>query len=162
VSRRAVAWTFAGLVGAFLIVLAVPERNRALALYAFLLLVGALALAGLIAVLGAVPHADAGRLGAAPAPPGARPDDLDTLESAVRSTLSRRTIDEILQLRMRAIIVARLERGHGVSLDRDPAGARAVLGEGLLWALVDPERGARRTRLDAAELAAVVDALEAL
>jgi hypothetical protein len=162
VTRRLLGWTFGGLLAAFLIVLAVPERNRALALYAFLLLVGALALGGLIVVLSATPPADDRRLVGATAAPDARPDELDTLDSGVRATLAGRTIDDTLHGRIRAIVAARLDRGHGVSLDRDPAGARAVLGEGLLWALVDPERSRRRTRLDAGELVAVVEALEAL
>lgn len=161
-SRRTLAWAFAALVAAFLIVLSVPERNRALALYAFLLFVGALALAGLILVLSATPAADADRLAGAPPALERRPDELETLEAGVRSTLAGRAIDEVVHARVRAIVAARLDRGHGVSLDRDPERARAVLGDGLLWQLVDPERSTRRTRLDARELAAAVDALEAL
>lgn len=161
-SRRVVGRTLAGVVAAFLLVLSVPDHDRALALYAFLLLVAALALAALVIALSATPAADERRLVGERPPPDTRPDELDTLEAAVRVALEGGALDEALVLRMRAIIAARLAHGHGVSLDRDPDGARALLGGDLLWQLVDPRRTARRMRLDASELVAVVEALEAL
>jgi hypothetical protein len=162
VSRRLVGWTLAGLLFAFLLVLSVPDRDRALALYAFLLLVGALALAALVVVLSATPAADERRLAAEPPVPDARPEDLEALEAGLRSLSAGGAVDELLRMRVRGIIAARLARGHGVALERDPDGARAVLDGGLLWELIDPQLATRRTRLDARELVALVEALEAL
>jgi hypothetical protein len=162
VSRRAAGWTLAGLGVAFLLVLSVPDHDRVLALYAFLLLVGALTLAALVSVLSATPLADERRLTGERPAPDTRPDELEALEVAVRGALDGRTLDDLLTMGVRSIIAARLARDHGVALERNPDGARAVLGGGLLWQLIDPERATRRTRLDARELVAVVEALEAL
>ena len=161
-TRAAVGWTLAGLALAFVIVLSVPDHDRVLALYAFLLLVGAVALGALVVLLSATPPTDERRLVGERRAPDTRPDELVALEVAVRDTLAGRAIDEALTMRVRSIITARLARDHGVSLDRDPDGARAVLDGGLLWQLIDPQRSTRRTRLDARELVAVVEALEAL
>jgi hypothetical protein len=162
VTRSAAGWTLAGLLAAFLLVLSVPDQDRVLALYAFLLLVGALVFATLVILLATTPPADERRLASEGPAPATRPDELEALEVAVRGVLDARTLDEALAMRVRSIIAARLAREHGVSLDRDPDGARAVLGGGLLWQLIDPQRTTRRTQLSARELVAVVEALEAL
>jgi len=41
---------------------------------------------------------------------------------------------------VREIAASRLARHHGVSLDREPAQAQAIIGNGQLWALVRPDR----------------------
>jgi hypothetical protein len=148
--RRALGWAAAILVTAFLIVLAVPREERGLALYAFLLLAGALALAGLLMLLAAEPAGeDALLVGAAPAPER-RPAELGEFERDVREVLRSGAVEDRLRGQLRAIAAVRREHGQ-------------PLADGPLARLVAaPEPGRARLRMRPDELAQAIDELERL
>jgi hypothetical protein len=158
---RALRWPAGALAAAFLVVLAVPGDERALALYAFLLLAGALVLTGLVALLAAAPSGEDEPL-RAPAPaPDRRPGDLDAFERDVRDALARDgAVSERLVAQIRAIALARLRAGRGHGADPEAAALRA--GDPLAAVLLPARRGRDRLRLGAAELALLVDQLERL
>lgn len=157
--RRALGWTAALLAVAFLIVLAVPGTQRALALYAFLLLVGAIVLAGLVALVAAAPVAGEALLEGPAAAPERRPAELDTIEQEVRELIATGAIEDRLRVQVRAIALSRLAR-HGIA---DPAAAESLLGESPLGRIVAPRQpGRTRPRISPAELGAAVEELERL
>jgi len=161
VRRSAVGWAAAALFVAFLVVLGVPREHRALALYAFLLLAGALVLAAFVALLAAAPVGDEGRLEGAPPVPERLPPELDALERDVRETLASGAVEDRLHMQFRVIADARLARRHGV----DPVGeeAQQLIGDGALGQLLAPRRlGRVRLGLRTGELAAAIAELERL
>ena len=158
-TRRALGWAAAALALAFLLVLAVPGRDRALALFAFMLFAGALALAALVAVLAGAPRAGDGALVADAPAHELRPADLESIEHDVRGVLAGGIADEHLRSLVRSIALARLARNHGIDLRRDAAAAERLLGDDAAWGLLSARRG---QRLDRGVLAGVVDALERL
>jgi len=109
VSRRTLGWAATIVVVAFVIVLAVSARDRGLALFALLLLVGALALAGLVLALLATPTASSAPLALAPPEPDVPPADLDQIEYDVREALATGIVDSRLRAVVRAVAAARLE-----------------------------------------------------
>jgi hypothetical protein len=163
VTRSALGRGAAVLAVAFAVVLAVPAEHRAAALFAFLLLTGALTLAVLVALVAArAPARDLPLAALSPVPPRS-PADLETFERDVRELLRSGAIDDRLRVQIRSIAAMRLARAHGVDLDVDPAAAAAIIGDGPLWRLLTPTLAGRaRVRLSAAELGAAVDALERL
>jgi hypothetical protein len=161
VTRRALGSAAGVLTAAFLIVLAVPARDRALALLAFAILAGTLAVAGAVAsLLAAAPSAGEEPLRGHAAPADQRPGDLAAIEVDVRDALASGRVDERLRTLAISIAAARLARRHRIELAADPDGARRVLGEGAAWKLLTSSRSAPTMR--PAELAALVDELEAI
>jgi hypothetical protein len=133
----------------------VPREHRALALYAFLLLVGALALVGLVALIAVASAGEDALLEGVPPGPERRPGELDAIEHDVREALSSGAVEDRLRAQFRAIAAVRLARARQAA---SPAG-----GEGPLARLLAPhEPGRMRLRLRAGELARAVDELEQL
>jgi hypothetical protein len=145
------------------------SRDRALAVYAYLLLLSALLVLRLVRRTHAgLPSADAEAL-----VPRARPRREEPpiqLNELVRAVaMSRLTaLDVHYRLRplVRTIAAARLSQRHGADLDREPERARDILGDGAVWQLVRPDRPEPEERLArgirVSDLERVVDELEAL
>jgi hypothetical protein len=164
VTRPRLGWPAAGLAVAFAIVLGVPPAQRALAVYAFVLLIGALVLAALVAALAAAPAgADARLEGPLPAP-DQHPVELDAFEQDVRDALREGAIGDRLRVQLRQIAAMRLERRHAVDIDADAQAAERLLAgsPALALAVAPRPRGRERARLRPADLARAVDELEAL
>jgi hypothetical protein len=162
VIRRQLGWSAAILALAFLLVLAVPDHDRALALFAFLLLAGALILSALVLALAADPLAQEDRLAGASASAESPPAELLALASTVRTALREHTLDERLYTTIRAVASVALASNHGIELGRDQAAAREVVGGGPLWQLLEAERTWPRLSVDGRELTQIVDQLERL
>ncbi|HEY1778645.1 MAG TPA: hypothetical protein VGG41_20990 [Solirubrobacteraceae bacterium] len=160
--RRALGWSAAVLALAFVVVLAVPAHDRGLALFAFLLLAGALVLAMLVLVVAADPPAAEDLLAGAPADADSTPAELTALAGSIRAALRERAIDERLHSAIRAVATVRLARNHGVVLTRDLDAARETIGEGTLWRLLESERTWARLPVGGRELTEIVDQLERL
>jgi hypothetical protein len=162
VIRRHISWSAAILALGFLLVLAVPDHDRGLALFAFLLLAGALILSALVLALAGDPLAQEDRL--AGAAPGAEspPAELVALASGIRTALREHSLDERVYATIRAIASVALASNHGIELGRDPAGAREVIGGGPLWELLESERTWARLSVSGPELTQIVDQLERL
>lgn len=160
---RTLGWPLGVLALAFVLVLSVPGRDRPLALFAFLLLAGAIVALGLVAALARLPGSDDRRLGAAAAGGELRPAELEAIESEVRAALAGGGANDGLRGRLRSIAAARLSRDHAIDLDRGEEAARRVIADDVTWQLVtaDARRGTR-VRLGAEQLVAVVDRLERL
>jgi hypothetical protein len=159
-TRRQLLGAAAILSVAFLIVLAVPPGERGLALLAFALLAGALAVLGAVTALASVPAATDEFLGVSQTGPDQRPGDLEAIESDVREALERGRVDDRLGATLRSVASALLARNHRIDLATDPQAAHRVLGDGLTWLLLTRARSSERVR--PAELAAVVEELERL
>ena len=108
-----------------MIVLSVPDHDRVIALYAFLLLVGAVALGGLVVLLAGMPAVPEGPLVVAAAPGEHRPEDLEALERELREAFDSGAVDA--RLRARTIASARLARVHGIDMAGQPDAAAALL-----------------------------------
>jgi hypothetical protein len=162
VIRRQISWSAAILALAFLLVLAVPDHDRGLAVFAFLLLAGALMLGALVLALARDPLAAEDRLAGAAAPAHRPPAELVTLTSGIRTALREQVLDERVYGTIRAIATVQLAGNHGIELGRDPAGAHAVIGDGPLWQLLESERTWVRLSVGGRELAQIVDQLERL
>jgi CHASE2 domain-containing sensor protein len=162
VIRRHVGWSAAILALAFVLVLAVPDHDRGLALFAFLLLAGALVLSVLVLALAGEQLAAEDRLAGVPASSDSAPAELSALASSIRTALRERTIDERVYAAIRAVASVRLARNHGIELARDPGATRELLGGGLLWQLLESERTWTRLRVGGSELTQIVDQLERL
>jgi len=138
--RRLVA-TAAVATVALGVALALGPRDRGLALVAYLDFVCALLLVGLArSISRALPrHARRGR-DHAPQAGAAQVEQSDWVERRLR--LAQTSADE-LHRHFRPIVVeiaaAELARKHGVVLEREPARARALVGE-RLWELIRPDR----------------------
>jgi hypothetical protein len=164
--RRAAAGAAAATV-ALVVAVALAGSDRGLAVYAYVLLLGAIALAVLSARLRRLPAT-------APLeellPPGGEPgDDRRQLDVVVRRLVGGESSAFELHHQLRPLVQqiasARLARGHGVDLERMPERARALVGA-RTWELVRPEREPPSERFLAgwpvAELEALVDELEAI
>jgi hypothetical protein len=162
VTRRQIATSAAILALAFLVVLTVPAHDRGLALFAFLLLAGAFVLSGLVLALAGGPLAHEEPLAGAPPIPDSAPAELSALAAGIRAAGGGRALDERVYLAIRAVASVRLARNHGIELASDPAGARELIGDGVLWQLL--ESGPSRTRLSvgAGQLRDMIDRLERL
>jgi hypothetical protein len=140
------------------------ERTRALAAYLL-----ALGMVGIAVSLRAVrrPHGKSPFEAALAARP-VRPGRLRSLERVEHDCIQglANPVDLHRRLRpiLREIAAQRLTAGHGIDLDGRPEAARALLGEEI-WELVRPDRPhpdeLTASRLDAAGLRRVLDALEA-
>ena len=103
---------------------------------------------------------------AAAVPP--QPEPVRQLETIRRGLSAASWTDAELRLRLgpmvREIAAARLSRGHGIDLDRQPELARAVLGEGRVWELAGPgpPPGREPRGWSARELTELLDELEAI
>ena len=161
-SRRHVGYSAAILALAFVLVLAVPSHDRALALFALLMLAGALVLSGLVLALALDPLAQEQPLVGAAAGADRPPAELSALVSGIRAASSGRALDERVYTAIRAVVSVRLARNHGIELGRDPAGARELIGAGVLWQLLESERGWTRLSVGGRELRQIVDQLERL
>ncbi|MGH3198542.1 MAG: hypothetical protein ACRDNT_22085 [Streptosporangiaceae bacterium] len=117
--------------------------SNGLALLAYVLFLGAVALVVLIGQLrGALPQAPRfERLLAAP-PRRAEPvGQLETIRRVLAAAgWSQAELYYRLAPMIREIAAARLSRRHGVDLDRQPERARALIGAGRVWELVRPGR----------------------
>jgi regulator of extracellular matrix RemA (YlzA/DUF370 family) len=161
---RSVLWAAgAGAVPFVLALIFLPGR-RELALDLFLLLIAAGAVVALVRALSAVaPRAPARRL-VRRERRTQRLAELDRTERAVLLSAST-AFDVHYRLRpiLREIAAQRLATRRGLTLDRDTAASRAVVGEDT-WELVRPDREPPQLRFGpgvaAPELAKVVDALE--
>ena len=80
----------------------------------------------------------------------------------MRTALREQRCDEGVHATIRAVASVRLARNHGVELGRDAAGARELLGGGLLWQLLESERSWARLRVGGDELTQIVEELERL
>lgn len=154
------ACLIAGLLAA--VRLAPGGAGRTIEIYLFV--VAALAVAALLLwIAAALPRAEPASSARPP-----RPKPLGQLESIQRMLERAETsafdLHRGLRPIVREIAAARLGR-HGVGLDRQPARARALLGEHA-WELARPDREAPSGRLDRGcsqdELRAIVEALEAV
>jgi hypothetical protein len=163
VRRRRLRWVWAALALAFVIVLSVPDHDRVVALYVFVLLVGAVALGGLVVLLAGVPVVADGHLVLAPPPGEHRPEELVALERELREALESGAVDARLRARTRSIASARLARVHGVDMARQPQAAAALLSNTVVGRLLADAPGSSRVlRLAPEQLRLVVDELEAL
>jgi len=146
--RRAAIVAVLGTAGFVVGFVFAPSERRAAAA-AFLLLLGILGLILAAGRLRTEAPASRGSLFTRRAPsvrrlPGLRrrrrPTEIELLEGRLL-TAARNAADFHMRLRpiLREIATARLARRHGVSLDRDVAAARALLGEEL-WEVVRPDR----------------------
>jgi hypothetical protein len=159
VKRSALGWAAGALAAAFLIVLGVPREHRALALYAFLLLAGAMVLAGLVALLALAPAGEDDLLEGVPPVPERRPGDLDAIELDVRESLESGAVEDRLRATIRGIAAVRVARRAA----SDPEVAALLIGDGPLARVLAPQlRGRARVRLRRGEFARAVDELEAL
>jgi len=160
--RRHLGWSAGILALAFALVLAVPDHDRGLALFAFLLLAGALVLSVLVLALAGDRLAAEDRLAGVAASADASPAELSALASSMRTALRERALDERVYAAISAVASVRLARNHGIELARDPHAARAVLGDGMLWQLLESERTWVRLRVGGSELTQIVEELERL
>jgi hypothetical protein len=146
------------------VALVVSPGAREITVGVYLYVVVALALVGLVArVATALPRGEAAR------PRPQRPaQPLAQLESISRTLTVAESSAFVLHERLRPLVceiaAARLGR-RGVVLDREPARARALLGE-RAWELVRPDREPPSERYERgwskADLRALVEALEAV
>ena len=161
-TRRHIGSAAALLALAFVLVLAVPDHDRGLALFAFLLLAGALVLSALVLALAANPLAHEEPLAGTTATRDSPPAELSALASGIRAVIRERVLDERVYDTIRAVAAVRLARHHGIELRRDPAGAREVVGSGPLWQLLESEATWARLRVGGSEITQIVDQLERL
>lgn len=155
-----------GTVGV-VIALLLAGSSHGLALPAYVLFLGALALAALSgrlrSALRKAPRFE--ELLARERRPG---KPIGQLETIVRTLSGAEWIQAELHYRLRPLVreiaAARLSRRYGVDLDRQPERARALIGEGRVWELVRPEREPPEERhargWSRAELEGLVDELE--
>ena len=156
----------AGTVGVA-VGLVLAGSSHGLALLAYVLFLGALALAALASRLrAALPEAPPfeGQLDREPR----AGEPIGQLETIARTLSGAEWIQAELHYRLRPLVreiaAARLSRRYGVDLDRQPERARALIGEGRAWELVRPEREPPEERQargwSRSELEKLVDELE--
>jgi hypothetical protein len=167
VTRPAVrALSFAALAAMGLgVVVLVSPGSPGLTVEIYLFVVAALVVAGvLLRVTEALPRAEPAPLERPP-----RTQRVGQLESIARALelaeMSSFDLHNVLRPIVREIAAARLAR-HGVSLDRQPERARALLGT-QAWELVRPDREvpagrSGRSGSSRDELRAIVSSLEAI
>jgi hypothetical protein len=165
---RAVAWAVFGTVGV-VVALVLAGSSHGLALLAYVLFLGALALLNLTARLRATLPAEPDfeqLLGRSDR--GAEPiEQLETLSRTLSAAgWNQSELHYRLRPPVREIVAARLSRRHGVDLDRQPERARALLGDGRAWELVRPDRERPQDRSargwSRRELSELLDELEAI
>lgn len=167
IGRRVVtAATFATIALVFAGALA--GSLRGVALYAYVLVLGALGLLtlsrGLRSGLPRTPDLDQ-----LTRRPPAADERVPQLEAVVRRISAGRSSAFDLHYRLRPMVreiaSAQLARRHGLDLDRRPEQARALLGE-RVWELVRPDRESPEQRLSRGwstkQLAELIDELEAI
>lgn len=143
----------------------VAPGERVLAVEIYLFVVASLVLSVVVyRIANALPRAEPVPL---VRPPGSqRSGQLESVARALElAEASSYDLHNVLRPIVREIAVARLAR-HGVTLDRQPERARALL-QGQAWELVRPDREAPAGRsghggISRDELRAIVDSLEAL
>ena len=164
-----VAVTVLAATAGVVIALLLAGWAHGLALLAYVLFLGAVALAALAGQLsGALPPAR--RSGQLPGAPPERADAIGQLEM-IRRVLgaagwSAGELHHRLAPMVREVAAARLSRRHGVDLDRQPERARALIGGGRVWELVRPGRERpddwRARGWSRQELEALLDELEGI
>lgn len=158
------------IVATVALIVAVPfaGADRGIALYAYVLAIGALVLGVLVhEVRRALPTMIP--LERRLRPPPQREQRIAQLETLTRrlSVGESSTFDLHYRLRplLREIAVARLARRHGVDFTRSPERARSLLGE-QLWEILRPERQPPEERFargpSKRQLAALIKRLERL
>jgi len=164
--RRAVAVGAAATV-ALVVALALAGSDRGLAVYAYVLLLGAIALlvvgVRLRSLPATVPLADLLIV------PKERRDDRRQLDVLIRRLVGGESSEFELHHDLRPLVQqiagARLARHHGVDLERSPDRARLLVGA-RVWELVRPEREPPQRRFQpgwpTGELVALVEELEAI
>jgi hypothetical protein len=143
--------------------------SHGLALLAYVLFLGALALAALVGRLKAeLPVAARFERLLAREPPAVAPVAQFETISRTLSVAGSNQVELHHRLRplVREIALARLSRGHGVALEHEPERAREIVGDGRVWELVRPDREPPDDRLargwSRRELAELLDELEAI
>jgi hypothetical protein len=154
-NRRFGRWAGAAVAIGLVIVLSLPDHDRQVGLYGFVLLVGAIVLGSLVAVIAGGPRAQDGPLVATQAPGAIHPDDLVWLEREVRAALDTGLIDDRLRERIETVTTTRLARSHGIDLRRNGAAAQQALAETVLWPLVSDLPEVARTRRRSPDLLAL-------
>jgi hypothetical protein len=151
---------------AVIVALLLAGSARGLALLAYVLFLGALALMALVAKL-RVASPLAPRFDELVARPAREERPIGQLVKMQRLVNAAGWDQSALHHRLRPVLqevlAARLSRQHGVDLEREPARARSVVGEGPLWELVRPDRRVPEDRgrgLSRRELEALLDELE--
>ena len=160
--RRHLGFSAAILALSFVLVLGAPDHDRGLAVFAFLLLAGALMLSALLLALARDPPAEEHLLTGAPANAERPPAELVALAGAVRTVLREHALDERLYATIRAVASVRLAGNHGIELGGDPDAARDVIGGGVLWQLLESERAWARLSVGGEQLTHIVEELERL
>jgi hypothetical protein len=133
-----------GLAAGVMIALLLAGSARGLALLAYVLFMGAVALVLLAGRLrNALPPAVPFERLLATAPQRVEPvRQLETIMRAlVAVAWSQAELHYRLAPMVREIAAARLSRSHGVDLDRQPERARSLLGDGRVSELVGPRHG---------------------
>jgi len=165
---RTGVWVIAATIGVVTALLLAGSAHG-LALLAYVLFLGALALAILVGrVRAALPVAlEVERLHAHPARAAEPIEQLETLSRTLSAAgWNQAELHYRLRPVVRAIVAARLSRRHGVDLDREPERARMLLGDGRTWELARPDREPPEDRYARGwsrhELAELIDELEAI
>jgi hypothetical protein len=164
--RRAAAVGAAATV-ALVVALALAGSDRGLALYAYVLLLGAIALLVVAVRLRGLPATVP--LDDLLAVPERRRDDRRQLDVLIRRLVGGESsafeLHHDLRPLVRQVAGARLARRHGVDLERSPDRARMLVGA-RVWELVRPEREPPGQRFlpgwPTGELVALVEELEAI
>lgn len=160
-SRRQVVLSLTGVILGLAIALAVPADERALALFAYLLLLGGTASTVLVRrawrANPAVPEVFW-------QPRSAQPQRVRQLEEITREL---QTVLELasdprgeLAARLRIVAGARLLDRRGIELDRQPEQARAAIDDELAWRLVREGEHAELPALGTVELSRILASLE--
>jgi len=153
----------AAVVVAFAAALAVPGRERVLALFALVLVLGAASLAALVRLTAQATSADDVLLESWPLEERLVPQrDEIVRELEVVLDLGVDAHSE-LRSRLRTIAAARLADRRGLDIDRQPGRARAAIADELTWELVRERKRYEPVdvpRLRAPELRRVLDSLE--
>lgn len=162
--RRLIVLLLVGAVAGLVTAISVPGHDRVLALFAYVLLLGAAAAAALVRqAAGANPSTGDVFWQARPLPPQRVPqleEIARELESVLRLGSDPR--GEIAA-RLRIVAAARLADRRGIELDGQPERARAAIDDELTWQLVQARRRFEPVELPvlrAAELGRVLASLE--
>ena len=164
---KALLLVLAGAV-ALIVAFALAGVGDGLALLAYALFIAALLFAWLIGRLSStLPLApDFQRMLRRPVRAETRVEQFETVKRSV--ILARSSRSDLLRLRplVREIVAARLSRRYGVDLEREPALAASLLGQGRAWELVRVDSAAPVDRYapgwSQSELEQLVEELERL
>jgi hypothetical protein len=162
---RRIATVGAVTVGAVAVALALPGRERVLALDAVVLLLGAAALTALVrATAKANPASDDDLWEPQPAE-AQRVPQLDEIVREFEAAVGGVDANRDLRPRFRIVASALLADRRGIDLDRQPERAHAAIGDELTWELVrarERHEPVAVPALRAPELRRVLDSLERL